>query len=83
MRSSPQIAGAVAVNISHNLQHVVNIAINWRNELKQRFSEISSDPLMGQRGTQRLWMARRCKTAIRVYAQRFALKTTLNTPFRA
>ncbi|MNP25934.1 hypothetical protein D3C76_1187610 [compost metagenome] len=44
-----QLAGGKAVNVAHQLQHVVNIAIDGRNELQQRFGEIGCDPFMCQR----------------------------------
>ncbi|MNN95730.1 hypothetical protein D3C81_2145840 [compost metagenome] len=44
-----QLTGGKAVNVTHQSQHVVNVAIDGRNELKQRFGEVGGDPFMCQR----------------------------------
>lgn len=37
------------MNIAHNGEHMLNVAINRRNKLQQRFSKVGSNPFMGQR----------------------------------
>ncbi len=44
-----QVAGGEAMDVTQRLQHMVNIAVDRRNELQQRFGEIGCDPFMCQR----------------------------------
>ncbi|MGY6036485.1 hypothetical protein ACUY4R_004609 [Kosakonia sp. BK9b] len=41
------LAGCVAVNITHDRQHMVDIALHRSDKLQQSFGKISSDPFMG------------------------------------
>ncbi len=44
-----QLTRHMAMDIAQHGQHMINIAINRRNEFQKRFCEIGGNPLMSQR----------------------------------